>query len=127
MRIAVNGMGRIGRLLFRRLIGDERIEIVAVNDIMSIDNLAYLIKYDSVYGTFAGDIITENQLIKIQDKKVAVFQMEDPRKLPWKDLDIDVVLECSGSFTSGQRLKNIFGPVQKKFYYLQQGLMIFLY
>ncbi len=100
MRIAINGMGRIGRLLFRRLIDDERIEIVAVNDIMSIDNLAYLIKYDSVYGTFAGDIITENQLIKIQDRKLAVFQMEDPENLPWKNMNVDVVLECSGSFIS---------------------------
>ena len=56
MRIAINGMGRIGRLLFRRLINDDRVELVAVNDIMDADNLAYLLKYDSVYGTFPGTI-----------------------------------------------------------------------
>ena len=107
-------MGRIGRLLFRRLIDDERIEIVAVNDIMSIDNLAYLIKYDSVYGTFAGDIITENQFIEIQDKKIAVFQIEDPENLPWNNMNVDVVLECSGRFTSGAKAeKHIHGGAKK--------------
>ena len=62
MRIAINGMGRIGRLLFRRLIEHEQFEIVAVNDTMPVDNLAYLLKYDSVYGTFAGNIVTRNDL-----------------------------------------------------------------
>ena len=107
-------MGRIGRLLFRRLIDDERIEIVAVNDIMSIDNLAYLIKYDSVYGTFAGNIITNNQFIEIQDKKIAVFQTEDPENLPWNNMNVDVVLECSGRFTSGAKAeKHIHGGAKK--------------
>lgn len=100
MRIAINGMGRIGRLLFRRLIDDEKIQIVAVNDIMPVDNLAYLIKYDSVYGTFAKNLVIENNFIEVQNKKIAVFQKEDPEKLPWKDMDIDVVLECSGNFAT---------------------------
>lgn len=114
MRIAINGMGRIGRLLFRRLIDDERIEIVAVNDIMSIDNLAYLIKYDSVYGTFAGNIITNNQFIEIQDKKIAVFQTEDPENLPWNNMNVDVVLECSGRFTSGAKAEKHIHAGAKK-------------
>ncbi|MEP6926087.1 MAG: glyceraldehyde 3-phosphate dehydrogenase NAD-binding domain-containing protein [Ginsengibacter sp.] len=100
MRIAINGMGRIGRVLFRRLIEHEPFNIVAVNDTMPVDNLAYLIKYDSVYGTFVKDIIIGNESIEVQNKKVAVFQTDDPAKLPWKKLDIDVVLECTGSFTT---------------------------
>jgi len=100
MRIAINGMGRIGRLLFRRLIEHEQFEIVAVNDTMPVDNLAYLLKYDSVYGTFAGNIVTLNGSLEVNNKKIIVFQTADPAKLPWKDLDIDVVLECTGSFTS---------------------------
>jgi glyceraldehyde 3-phosphate dehydrogenase len=100
MRIAINGMGRIGRLLFRRLAEHEKFEIVAVNDTMPADNLAYLLKYDSVYGTFAGNIVTAGKSIEVHNKKIAVFQTEDPAKLPWRDLDIDVVLECTGSFTT---------------------------
>lgn len=100
MRIAINGMGRIGRLLFRRLIEHGQFKIVAVNDTMPLDNLAYLLKYDSVYGTFEGNIVTLNECIEVHNKKIAVFQTGDPAKLPWKDLDIDVVLECTGSFTT---------------------------
>jgi glyceraldehyde 3-phosphate dehydrogenase len=100
MRIAINGMGRIGRLLFRRLIENEQFEIVAVNDTMPVDNLAYLLKYDSVYGTFANGIVTEKGTIEVLHKKIAVFRTEDPLQLPWKELDIDVVLECTGSFTT---------------------------
>ena len=90
MRIAINGMGRIGRLLFRRLAEHEKFKIVAVNDTMPADNLAYLLKYDSVYGTFAGNIVTAGKSIEVYNKKIAVFQTEDPAKLPWRDLDIDV-------------------------------------
>ena len=73
MRIAINGMGRIGRLLLRRLIGHEEFDVVAVNDTMPVDNLAYLLKYDSVYGSFAGDVITGNGFIEVQNKNIAVF------------------------------------------------------
>ena len=101
MRIAINGMGRYRpAFLFRRLIEHEQFKIVAVNDTMPVDNLAYLLKYDSVYGTFEGNIVTGIESIEVHNKKIAVFQTEDPAKLPWKDLDIDVVLECTGSFTT---------------------------
>jgi glyceraldehyde 3-phosphate dehydrogenase len=100
MRIAINGMGRIGRLLFRRLIEQEQFEIVAVNDTMPLDNLVYLLKYDSVYGTFERNIDILNGSIEVHNKRIAVFQTGDPAGLPWKDLDIDVVLECTGSFTT---------------------------
>ncbi len=109
MRIAINGMGRIGRLMFRRLIQHPEIEVIAINDIMPPDNLAYLIKYDSIYGTFQEPIRLEADSLFAGNKKVAVFQADHPSRLPWKDLDIDVVLECSGQFsrhaTASEHLK----------------------
>jgi glyceraldehyde 3-phosphate dehydrogenase len=100
MRIAINGMGRIGRLLFRRLIDSNEVELVAVNDIMDTDNLAYLLKYDSVYGTFAGNITHKPEALIANGKTVKAYQQQHPYMLPWKDLGIDVVLECSGLFSN---------------------------
>jgi glyceraldehyde 3-phosphate dehydrogenase len=99
MRVAINGMGRIGRLLFRRLVDHAGIELVAVNDIMPADNLAYLLKYDSIYGTFASDITLEGQHLVVNNKKIAVSQTDHPSRLPWKDLKVDVVVECTGKFS----------------------------
>jgi glyceraldehyde 3-phosphate dehydrogenase len=99
MKIAINGMGRIGRLLFRRLMEDNQFEVVAVNDIMPIENLVYLLRYDSIYGSYHNEIKTSGQSLIIKESTVSYFQNEDPERLPWKDLDIDVVLECSGKFS----------------------------
>lgn len=98
MRIAINGMGRIGRLLFRRLIENDQFEIVAVNDIMPLENLAYLLKYDSIYGAFQPKLEPEGSSLVVNGKKIKVFQSADPEILPWKELKVDVVLECSGKF-----------------------------
>ena len=92
-------MGRIGRLLFRRLIEAKEFDIIAVNDIMPVENLAYLLKYDSVYGTFSDQIIINGHSLLINKKEIAVLQNPEPKELPWKDLNIDVVLECSGKFS----------------------------
>ncbi len=100
MRVAINGMGRIGRLLFRRLAEHKDFELVAVNDIMPAENLVYLLKYDSVYGTFVHDIVREEEHIHVAGKKIRMLQADHPSKLPWKKLNIDVVLECSGKFTN---------------------------
>ena len=102
MRIAINGMGRIGRLLFRRLLEHNDVELVAVNDIMPAKNLVYLLKYDSVYGTFQHDILYDEDHMLTAGKKIKTLQIENPSDLPWKKLDIDVVLECSGKFTTKQ-------------------------
>lgn len=99
MRVAINGMGRIGRLLFRRLVDHPGIELVAVNDIMPADNLAYLIKYDSVYGTFPAAISLQHEYLQVNDKKIAVLQSDHPSKLPWKQLQAEVIIECSGKFS----------------------------
>ena len=109
MRVAINGMGRIGRLLFRRLVDHPAIELVAVNDIMPLDNLVYLLKYDSVYGTFSQEMEADEHFITVAGKKIRVLQADHPSKLPWKELDIDVVLESTGGFSSmagaGEHLK----------------------
>ncbi|WP_276484460.1 type I glyceraldehyde-3-phosphate dehydrogenase [Paraflavitalea pollutisoli] len=101
MRIAINGMGRIGRLLFRRLVGRTDLELVAINDIMEPANLAYLLKYDSVYGTFPGEMAMQGaETLVVNGQSIAILQQADPNKLPWASLGVDVVLECSGKFTS---------------------------
>lgn len=99
MKVAINGMGRIGRLLFRKLINHPAIEIVAVNDIMDPENLAYLLQYDSIYGKF-DQSVSYNQELFVGEKKVHCFTEPDPLKLPWKNLHVDIVLECTGRFTS---------------------------
>jgi glyceraldehyde 3-phosphate dehydrogenase len=100
MRIAINGMGRIGRLLFRRLIHDDRFTLAAVNDIMEAANLAYLLRYDSLYGTYPESIRLEEGCIVTGDKKVSVLRNSDPLQIDWKALGVDIVLECSGRFSS---------------------------
>lgn len=100
MRIAINGLGRIGRLLLRRLIHQNDIEIVAINDLMGAENIAYLFRYDSIYGTYPGEVSFENGYLHIDGKQVIVFQQPDPLALPWQTLGVDVVIECTGSFST---------------------------
>lgn len=100
MKIAINGMGRIGRLLFRRLVNEPWLDIVAVNDIMPADNLTYLLQYDSVYGTFPEKIYFEDSIITVGQKKIKALEIDQPSRLPWKDLGVDIVLECSGRFSN---------------------------
>lgn len=99
MRVAINGMGRIGRLLFRRLVNEPGIELIAINDIMPADNLHYLLRYDTVYGTFPESLLLDGDQLKHGEKSIRVFQKDHPSQLPWADLGIDVVLECSGNFS----------------------------
>lgn len=99
MRVAINGMGRIGRVLTRRLLGLEGMELIAVNDIMEPENLAYLLRYDSVYGTLPDAVSYADGSLRVGNKTFAVFRKEHPMELPWASLGIDIVLECSGRFT----------------------------
>lgn len=100
MRVAINGMGRIGRLLCRKLLHHPFIELVAVNDVMDKENLVYLLKYDSVYGTLAENITQTEDSIVIGNKKILATRFGHPSQLPWQQLQVDVVLECSGKFTT---------------------------
>jgi glyceraldehyde 3-phosphate dehydrogenase len=100
MRLAINGMGRIGRLLFRRLVEDPRFTLSAINDIMEPENLAYLLRYDSLYGPYPKEICYENGCICVDGREIPVFRESDPLNIKWRDLDIDIVLECSGRFAN---------------------------
>lgn len=103
IKVAINGFGRIGRLAFREIANNDQLEVVAINDLSAPSMLAYLLKYDSVQGTFKKNIShTENALI-VDGKQVAVYAERDPNKLPWSDLRIDLVLECTGIFESSEK------------------------
>jgi len=98
--ICINGFGRIGRLALRAAIARPDINIVAINDLVPADNLAYLLKYDSTHGRFDGKVEAREGEIIINDKSVKVFNEKDPEKLPYKDLGVDYVLESTGIFAS---------------------------
>lgn len=101
VRVAINGFGRIGRLVYRALIESGRtdIEVVAINDLADTVTNAHLLKYDSVHGRFAGDVKAEADHILVNGKKLMAVQVADPAKLPWAEMKIDVAMECSGRFT----------------------------
>jgi glyceraldehyde 3-phosphate dehydrogenase len=98
-RIAINGFGRIGRTFFRVAFAREDLDIVALNDLGDVENLAYLLKYDTVYKKYDKDVKTAPGKLIVDGKEVAFFQEKDPAKLPWKDLGVDIVVESSGVFT----------------------------
>ncbi len=100
VKVAINGFGRIGRLAFRVMFGNPEFEIVAVNDLTDAQQLAYLLKYDTAQGRYKADSISydENNNIIVDGVKVPVFAVKDPAELPWKALNVDVVLECTGLF-----------------------------
>jgi glyceraldehyde 3-phosphate dehydrogenase len=100
INIAINGFGRIGRLVFRLASDRDDMRIVAINDLVPADNLAYLLKYDSTHGRFDKEVKVEDQTLLVDGKKTLVFSEKDPQNLPWKDLDIDYVVESTGFFTS---------------------------
>lgn len=101
-KIAINGFGRIGRLVFRILSSRTDMEIVAVNDIVPSDNLAYLLKYDSTHGRFPGEVRAEDQALIVNGKKTIVLSERDPAKLPWRELNVDYVVESTGLFTEAE-------------------------
>ena len=106
IRLAINGFGRIGRLAFRRVMEMEEFEVVAINDLTSPDMLAYLLKYDSVQGTYLGHTVeNDEESIIVDGKKITIYKELDARNLPWGELEIDVVLECTGFYTSKEKSK----------------------
>jgi len=108
VRLAINGFGRIGRITFRSLIQSNKIDVVAVNDLTDTATLAHLVKYDSVQGEFKGDIRIENDFLVVNDQYIRVLSIKNPEKLPWKDLDIDIVIESTGQFTTkGKALNHV--------------------
>ncbi len=99
-RIAINGMGRIGRAALKVLVDSDGLDLVAVNDIADVANLAYLIRYDTVYGRYPRQIDVDNSALLVDGTRIRVFAEQDPAALPWRDLGVDLVLECTGVFTT---------------------------
>ena len=105
IKVAINGFGRIGRAFFKIALEREEIEVVAVNDLGDIANMAYLLKYDTVYGKWNHDVKIDGEYLIIDGKKLKVLSLKDPVSLPWKDLNIDVVVESTGLFASYDKAK----------------------
>lgn len=100
VKVAINGFGRIGRLAFRFMFGNEDFEVVAINDLTDAEQLAYLLKYDSSQGRYGKAVSFEGSDLVVEGVKFPVFSEKDPTALPWAKLGVDVVLECTGVFTS---------------------------
>ena len=102
-RIAINGFGRIGRLFFRQAWNNKNLDIAAVNDLGDIENLAYLLKYDTVYRQFPAEVKTKGNNLLVDGKTIKVLQEKDPAKLPWKEMKIDIAVEATGFFESFEK------------------------
>ena len=102
-KVAINGFGRIGRMVFRKAILDDNLEIIAVNASYPAETLAHLIKYDTNHGKFAGEVRAEQDVIIVNGKRVQLLNNRNPEELPWKELKIDIVIEATGKFNSREK------------------------
>ena len=114
IRVAINGFGRIGRLALRRMMEDSDFEVVAINDLTDPKTLAYLLKYDTAQRVFDGEVSYDEESITVNGNKIRIYKEPDPEKLPWKDLNIDIVLECTGIFKTREKAnKHIIAGAKK--------------
>ena len=101
VKVAINGFGRIGRLAFRQMFGAEGYDVVAINDLTAPKMLAHLLKYDSAQGRYVGhEVEAKEDSIVVDGEEIKIYKEPDASKLPWAELDVDVVLECTGFYTS---------------------------
>ncbi len=116
IKVAINGFGRIGRLAFRQIVTQTDFDIVAINDLTSAEDLAYLVKYDTVHRSFHEDEITYegDEIVVAGTKRIKVFSETDPANLPWSELGVDLVLECTGKFTKYEDAKKHLDAGAKK-------------
>ena len=107
VRVAINGFGRIGRLVLRAALvsGRDDIEFVAVNDLAPAEQNAYLLQYDSVHGKLPMDVKLDGEYIIVGNQKIQCIAEKDPTKLPWRAMDIDIVMECTGIFTAADKAR----------------------
>jgi len=103
VKVAINGFGRIGRLVYRQIYNMEGIDIVAINDLTSPKVLAHLLKYDSAQGRFNEDVKSSENSISVNGEEIKIYAQKSPADIPWKDHDVDVVLECTGFFTDREK------------------------
>ena len=116
VKLGINGFGRIGRIVFRETFNRENVEVVAINDLLDVDHLAYLLKYDSVHGRFAGKVEVKDGKLYVNDKYIRVTAERDPKLIKWddKDVDVEIVAECTGIFTTIETAKaHIDGGAKK--------------
>lgn len=114
IKVGINGFGRIGRLAFRRIQNVEGIEVVAINDLTDAKMLAHLLKYDTTQGRFDGDVEVHDGFFKVNGKEIKVLANRNPEELPWGDLGVDIVLECTGFFTTKEAAeKHLKGGAKK--------------
>lgn len=114
MKIAINGFGRIGRLVFRLMEEDDFFDVVAINDLSTPEELAYLLKYDTNHRNYDKEVSFDDNAIIVSGKKVRVTSCSDPSTLPWKELDIDMVFECTGRFTKEEEaIKHIIAGAKR--------------
>lgn len=115
IRVAINGFGRIGRITLRKLMENPKMEVIAINDLADPKTLAHLLKYDSIHGRFNGEIEINKDKLFVNGKTIKVLSEKNPEKLPWKELDIDVVIESTGKFvTRSKAIKHIEKSGAKK-------------
>lgn len=100
LKIGINGFGRIGRIVFRATLKRDNVDVVAINDLLDVEHLAYLLKYDSVHGRFEGSVEVQDGHLVVDGKKVRVTAEKDPKSLKWGEAEVDVVAECTGIFTT---------------------------
>jgi glyceraldehyde 3-phosphate dehydrogenase len=103
--VAINGLGRIGRAALKILMDTDGLDLVAVNDLADADNLAYLVKYDTVYGRYHRQVSAAEGALVVDDRRISALAEPDPANLPWDELGVDLVLECTGAFTTADGLK----------------------
>src|SRR6476469_1675764 len=96
-RVAINGLGRIGRAILKLVIDEPALELVAVNDLVEAENLAYLLRFDTAYGRYPKTVAVEDGDLSIAGRKLRTLRQRDPLALPWKELDIEIVFECTGA------------------------------
>ncbi|MDA3932135.1 MAG: type I glyceraldehyde-3-phosphate dehydrogenase [Tenericutes bacterium] len=114
VKVAINGFGRIGRLAFRIMFGNKDFDIVAINDLTDAEQLAYLLKYDSSQGRYDKEVSFEGNELIVDGKRITILSQRDPEQLPWKENDVDVVLECTGFFASEEGSKKHIKAGAKK-------------
>ena len=114
VKLGINGFGRIGRIVFRETFNRDNVEVVAINDLLDVDHLAYLLKYDSVHGRFAGKVEVKDGNLFVNDKHIRVTAERNPENLKWNEVAVDVVAECTGFFTTIETAKgHITGGAKK--------------
>lgn len=114
VKLGINGFGRIGRIVFRETINRDNVEVVAINDLLDVEHLAYLLKYDSVHGRFAGKVEVKDGKLFVNDRQIRVTAEKDPSVLKWDEVGVDVVAECTGIFTTIEKAnEHIKGGAKK--------------